>query len=103
MGKELIMAIRKIKEITAKEENFRVEQKMVKRDSIEPVPVGTLIVEMFRIVGYDKDCDSSLMARLESIDTEGKATGWTANGIGLYPDSTWQIDSPTAIENLVSP
>jgi len=105
MGKGVVMTIRKIKEITAEEENFRVKQiaagvGVIRRDPIAPVPVGTLIVKMFKIVGYDADCDGSLMARLENVDKEGNVTGWTQNCIGLYPDATWQLDSPDDIDKL---
>ena len=102
------MAIKRIKEITAEDENFRIEPcgnnseiGHIRRDAVEPVPVGTLIVKIFRITGYDKDYDGSLMARMEAIDKEGKATGWTENCIGLYPSSTWQVDSPDDIDKLV--
>ena len=105
MGKGVVMTIRKIKEITAEEENFRVKQiaagiGVIRRDPIAPVPVGTLIVKVFRVMGYNKDCDCSLMARLENVDNEGRSTGWTQNCIGLYPDATWQIDSPDDIDKL---
>ena len=56
------MAIRKIKEITIEEENFRTEQhesglNVIRRDPVEPVPIGTHIVMIFKVIGYDKDCD----------------------------------------------
>lgn len=88
--------MRPVREITAEEENLRTEVfykdksrecSFIKRDPIEPEPVGTIIVMAFRIVGYDKDCDGSLMARLECINKKGESTGWEPNGIGLYPDT----------------
>jgi len=81
-------------------ENFRLEPiygtrvdilkrdvDVLKRDPVEPEPVGSLIVTAFRITGYDQDCDGSLMARLEQIDKDGKATGWEPTQIGLYPST----------------
>jgi len=99
------MAIRKIGEITAEEENFRVEQiaagiGVVRRDPIEPVPVGTLIAYVFRVVGYTKDCDGSLMIKVECVNMKGEATGWTEDCLGVYTDSTWQLDSPDDIDKL---
>lgn len=69
--------MRKVREITSKEENFRVEPsdinpniQFIKRDPIETEPIGTLLLMPMRVVGYDKDCDGSLMARLEMIDLD---------------------------------
>lgn len=83
--------MRPVKEITAAEENFRTELvsgaafDVIKRDPVKPEPEGTIILVPFRITGYDPDCDGSLMARLEAIDKDGEATGWTTNCHGLYP------------------
>lgn len=86
--------MRPVREITAEEENFRTEEfyrdeyktcSFIKRDPIEPEPIGTIILTAFRIIGYDKDYDGSLMARLEHINKDGTATGWTQGQIGLYP------------------
>lgn len=79
--------MRKVREITAEAENFRVERHVIKRDPVEPEPVGTIVLLAFRVVGYDPDCDGSLMARLVNIDEQGDTTGWRPNGIGLYPDT----------------
>lgn len=87
--------MRPVREITAEEENFRLEDRgipgmsMIKRDPIEPEPVGTLILMAFRIVGYDKDCDGSLMARLEQVEMSNpkETTGWEVHNIGLYPQT----------------
>lgn len=82
--------MRPIKEITAKEENFRLEQvpgacfKSIKRDGVKPEPEGTIVLMAFRIIGYDPDCDGSLMVRLEQIDKEGKTTGYAPTNLGLY-------------------
>ena len=89
--------MRKVREITAEEENFRTEPwigesiRIVKKDPIEPEPVGTIVLFPFRIVGYDQDCDGSLMARLEAVDLDGETTGWTVNHIGLYPNSSFVV------------
>ncbi|WP_165689235.1 hypothetical protein [Mycobacteroides abscessus] len=47
----------------------------------------------FRVTGYDRDCDGTLMSRLERVDVHGEATGWEENAIGLYPDTAWTIDN----------
>jgi len=51
--------MRKVKEITAEEENSRVVPlipssmfNVVKRDFIEPEPVGTIVIMASRITGY---------------------------------------------------
>jgi hypothetical protein len=73
-------------------ENFRTEPfvgsslQIIKRDPVEPEPVGTIVLCAFRITGYDKDCDGSLMARLEHINVKAEYTGWVADSIGLYSD-----------------
>jgi len=86
------MSIRPVREITAEEENFRMEPvegaafSLIRRDPVEPEPVGTIVVMAFRVTGYSKDCDGSLMAELDNIDKDGESTGWTPGKIGLYPD-----------------
>lgn len=84
--------MRPVREITAAEENFRMERlqpsdpfAVIRRDSVEPEPVGTIVLMAFRVTGYDRDCDGSLMARLEHIDKDGECTGWDPSHIGLYP------------------
>ncbi len=83
--------MRPVKEITASEENFRTEPVpdaafvVIKRDPVRPEPEGAIILMPFRITGYDQDCDGSLMARLEAIDKDGEATGYTTNCHRLYP------------------
>lgn len=88
--------MRTVRVITAEEENFRMESmpgfpdnfSTIRRDSIEPEPVGTIVLLAFRITGYDKDCDGSLMARLEHIDYENlEGTGWESTNNGLYPST----------------
>lgn len=90
--------MRYTKEISTKKENFRLEplfdtknnqSSIIKRDPIKSEPEGTIILKAFRIIGYDQDCDGSLMARIENINfTEAESTGWEESGIGLYPEST---------------
>lgn len=99
--------MKKIREITAEEENFRLEHipgmpgsGQVKRDAVEPVPVGTVIAMSFRVVGYDKDCDGSLMARLECLDIDGETTGWSPKCIGLYENTGVVLDDPEELKRL---
>lgn len=83
--------MRPAREITEEEENFRIENKngfsVIKRDSIEPEPVGSILIYAFRITGYTPDCDGSLMAKLEAIDSSGGTTGWEEKGVGIYPNT----------------
>lgn len=85
--------MRRIREIAAEEEGFRLEPVAgsrlanIRRNAVEPEPVGTIILKPFRIVGYDPDCDGSLMARLAALDGELNETGWVADRIGLYPST----------------
>lgn len=95
-----------VREITAAEENFRLEPQsglpgihFVRRDPVEPVPVGTLVMMAFRVTGYDRDCDGSLMARLEGIDCRGEASGWEPKNLGLYPDDTLVV-TPEELASL---
>ena len=87
--------MRPVRKVTAEEENFRLETfnkdaqrqcDMVKRDPVEPEPVGTIVLMAFRVTGYDPDCDGSLMARLEHIRKDGECSGWEPTHIGLLPD-----------------
>lgn len=101
------MSIKLIQEITADEENFRTEtfapgMAMVKRDPVEPVPVGTYVAMVFRVTGYDADCDGSLMARVERVDNDGEPTGWTAESLGLYRDSTVVLDGPGDLHEMAT-
>jgi hypothetical protein len=60
---------------------------MSKKDPVEPEPVGTYVAMVFRVIGYDQDCDGSLMTRLERVNEFGEASGWRSTCIGLYPDT----------------
>lgn len=68
----------------------------------EPVPVGTLVARLFRVAGYDPDCDGSLMARLDSIDSDGRETGWSVRAVGLYPGSAVILESPDELHRLAN-
>jgi hypothetical protein len=68
-----------------------------RRNGIEPVPVGTYVVMVFRVTGYDKDCDGSLMARLENVDRHGEETGFETTNIGLAPDSELIVEHPSKL------
>lgn len=97
------MVVRRLPEITAEQEGFRVVEvhpglSTIRRDPVEPVPVGTFVARVFKVVGYDPDCDGSLMARLAAVDVGGKETGWTQSGIGLYPESAWVLDGPADLD-----
>lgn len=100
---ERAMTIRRVPEITAERENRRTVTlaggpgfRMVtsRCDPVEPVPVGSYVAAVFRVTGYDPDCDGSLMARLEGVDADGDTTGWEETGVGLYPGCTWVLDGP---------
>lgn len=82
--------MRPAREVTAEEEGFRMERRGIfmlpRRNSVEPEPVGTIVLKAFRITGYDPDCDGSLMARLENIGCDGEETGWAPRSVGIYPD-----------------
>ncbi len=88
--------MRPVREVTAEEENFRMQPMggfdVIKRDFVEPEPVGTIILCAFRITGYSKDCDGSAMVRAEHIDKDGDATGWDIDSIGLYPSTELVVD-----------
>lgn len=96
-------SLRPVPEVTAEQENYRLvplaagsgfEALMGRRDPVEPVPVGTYVVKVFRVTGYDPDCDGSLMARLEAVDRHGETTGWAPTHLGLYPDTNLVVDDP---------
>ena len=83
--------MRPVRTITDEEDNCRIVRKgpfeTLKRDSVEPEPIGTIVLMAFKVTGYDPDCDGSLMARLVHIDKNGEETGWEENAIGLYSHS----------------
>ena len=86
--------MRLIKRITAEEENFRVECQHIRRDSVEPEPIGTIVLIPHRVIGYDKDCDGSLIARLEVIfldelpldEIDSDKSGQVSTCRGLNPE-----------------
>lgn len=65
-----------------------------RRDPVEPVPIGTYVATVFRVTGYEPDCDGSLMARVEQVDVRGGVTGWEADSIHLHADTEVVLDSP---------
>ncbi|QDV86907.1 hypothetical protein [Planctomycetes bacterium TBK1r] len=99
--------MRPAREITDAEDNWRTvpliegDPRFVtsRRDFVDPEPVGSIVLIPFRVTGYDRDCDGSAMARLEAIDKDGGATGWTESHIGLFPDSTL-VTSPGELLQL---
>lgn len=116
--------MRAVREVSAEEEKFRTERiggfDVIRRDPVEPEPVGTIILVPMRVVGYDRDCDGSLMARWEQLgldeleDTEidpeilacktpgevERYAGYSAFH-GLYP-STGIVATPDEILSLLS-
>ena len=97
--------MRTVRKITKEEENFRtvpfIGNNMVtsRKDPVEPEPVGTIILMPFKVVGYDPDCDGSLMARLGAIDKNMDFTGWEPTHLGLYPDTAFVV-SEAELRNL---
>lgn len=100
------MSIRPVRKVTAEEENFRLDPLQgtqaffIQRDGVEPEPVGTYVVMVFEITGYDPDCDGSLMVRAKQVSRDGTATGWEINNLGLYPDTDLVVDSPEYLWTL---
>lgn len=114
--------MRKVREITAEEERFRLEDagdnmRVVRRDPVQPEPIGTLLLVPVRIVGYDPDCDGSLMARYEFIGLDDvredpdpeilalplkdcRSYGISTNH-GLYPTSGFVL-TPDEVERLAA-
>jgi hypothetical protein len=102
--------ITRVPEITAEQENWRSvplfeggsfpQMHTSRRDPVEPVPVGSYVAMVFRVTGYDSDCDGSLMARLECVNAAGEATGWEPTHLGLYPDDAWLLDGPDALDRV---
>lgn len=108
--------MRKIRQITVEEENFRVEEyvdiegiSVIRRDPIEPEPVGTIVLMPFKITGYDRDCDGSLLARLVGLSfcnkeicnsSNGRVDrgGWVKTNVGLYPTSGFIVTEEELLE-----
>lgn len=97
--------MRPVRKISAKEENIRLEPiagthaALIKRDPIEPEPVGTIVLMAFRITGYDRDCDGSLMARIEQVDKDCECTGWDTTHIGIRPSTCLKVNE-TELKSL---
>jgi hypothetical protein len=98
-----VSGFRRVPEITG-QENARLvpvpglRAVTLKRDPVEPVPVGSYVAVVFRVTGYDPDCDGHLMARLENVGADGESTGWEPTHLGLYPECTWIVDRPDALD-----
>lgn len=97
--------------ISAEEENFRTEPmfpgddefariEVLKRDPVEPEPVGSIVLKAFRIVEYDQDCDGSLMARLENVDAQGQSTGWAPDCLGIDQRTTLVLENEQELRSL---
>jgi len=63
----------------------------IKRDPVEAEPIGTLILMPMMVVGFDQDCDGSLMSRLEVLNLDDISEGigepdpvYAAPGGGRY-------------------
>lgn len=65
--------MRIIPEIPPEKENFRVEEVLrtnlqtvgvIRRNYVEPAPIGTIVAIPMMVVGYSRDCDGSALARL---------------------------------------
>lgn len=101
--------MRKVRKITEEEENFRLETTerfgprvgFVRRDYVEPEPVGTYIAMVFRVEGYTKDCDGSAMVTLAHVNRHGDDTGWRPNSLDLNPESEVVLDHPAELHELL--
>ena len=98
--------MRRVREITAEEENFRLEVfapgcSMGKRDPVQQESIGTIVLKAFRITGYRPDCDGSLIACLENIDMDLNSTGWEENGVGVDTADTLVI-TEQELKNLAN-
>jgi len=95
--------MRRVKDVS-KIDNARIETRggfaVIKRDPIEPERVGAIVLLPFRVTGYDRDCDRSLMARLEGIDADGNATGWDVNSVGIANGVVVTLDELKALGEL---
>lgn len=103
--------MRKIPDITPEQENARLEPLaewpggvkavILKFDPVEPVPLGTTLAMLVRVVGYDPDCDGSLMARLVQIDSNGRETGAEFDHSGLDPDTYVILETPDELHKMI--
>lgn len=93
-------------EITPEQENWRLEKVpgmnavRSRRDPVQRVQVGTYVAAVFRVTGYDPDCDGSLMARMEAVNADGEPTGWEVDCIGLYPETEVVLDAADTLHLL---
>jgi glutamine cyclotransferase len=62
----------------------------MRRDYVEPEPVGTILLMAFRITGYSQDCDGEALAKLENLmywDGKLEDSGWHTDRVAIYPSS----------------
>jgi hypothetical protein len=84
--------MRPVRQITDEEEGFRLEPhselavNVIRKNPVEPEPIGTIILRAYRIVGYTPDCDGSLIARVVPVDRDGKPLDAEAVRTVIYPD-----------------
>jgi len=89
-----------IREITAEEENFRLEKNFIKRDPVKVVEEDQILLIPFKITGFTQDCDGSLMLKLSALQIDTlEETGWTEQNIGIYP-STGFITNENELKSL---
>lgn len=92
--------LRPARQITTEEEGVRPHRHPVDgmstlvRSPVEVEPVGTYIVGVYEIVGYQPDCDGGLLAILRQVDRHGAPTGLEARGVRLDGDSDLVVDRP---------
>lgn len=107
--------MRLIRKVTSDEENFRLEPvansrlALIRRDPIEPEPVGTLLLIPFRVVGYDPDCDGSLMARLEMMSLDEvehleppDSDYCVLRNYGLYPPTGFVVSKDELLDMVAA-
>lgn len=72
----------------------------IRRDPVKVVPEGSYVAMVFRVTGYDPDCDGSLMARLQPVNRFGEAIGNERDCQGLYPDTEVVLDEPGDLHDM---
>jgi hypothetical protein len=104
--------MRLVRDIPPEEEIARVERRgrfyIVKRNPVEPEPVGTIVLLPFEITGYEQDCDGSLMAELDNLypyELEGNdfdisdlgSSGWEVSRVGINKGIVISAESLVAL------
>lgn len=72
----------------------------IERDFVKVLPEGTYVAMVFRVTGYDRDCDGSALVRLEQVDRHGGTTGWEPHHLGLYADTDVVLDGPGDLHEI---